>query len=80
MCRAAASGRGTGGRVPGSEAPAPAGDGAAERLPEQDQDADRGPARARAAETGAEGVSAQSPSRTEGMTHIHTLHTSQNTP
>lgn len=32
--------------MPSPEAPAPAGDGAAERLPEQDQDADGGPARA----------------------------------
>lgn len=45
--------------MPGLEATAAAGDGAAQCLPEQDQDADRGAARARAPEAGAEGVSAQ---------------------
>ena len=54
----AASGRGPGSRVPGPEAAAAAGDGAAQCLPEQDQDADRGAARARASEAGAEGVAA----------------------
>lgn len=42
--RSAASGRGPGSRVPGPEAAAAARDGAAQRLPEQDQDADRGTA------------------------------------
>lgn len=48
--------------MPGLETTAPAGDGAAQRLPEQNQDANGGPARARAAEARAEGVPAQSAS------------------
>lgn len=50
----------------GTEAAAAAGDGAPQRLPEQDQNADRGAARARAAQTRAEGVTAQSSPRTKG--------------
>lgn len=52
----------------GSEAAAAAGDGAPQRLPEQNQNADGGTARARAAQTGAESVTAQSSSRTKGNT------------
>lgn len=50
----------------GSEAATAAGDGAPQRLPEQNQDADGGTARARAAQTRAESVAAQSSPRTKG--------------
>lgn len=50
----------------GSEAAAAAGDGAPQRLPEQNQNADRSAARARATQTGAESVTAPSSSRTKG--------------
>ena len=53
--------------MPGPEAAAAAGDGAAQRLPEQDQDADRGATRARAAEAGAEGVPAPGSPGTKGV-------------
>ena len=62
----AAPGRGPGSRVPGSETAAAAGDGAAQRLPEQDQDADGGAARPRAAQAGAEGVAAPRSPGTKG--------------
>lgn len=64
---AAPSGWSSGGRVPGSETAAAAGDGVTQCLPEQDQDSDRGSARARAAETGAEGLTAPSTPWTEGL-------------
>ena len=53
--------------MPGPEAAAAAGDGAAQCLPEQDQDADRGAARSRAAEAGAEGVTAPGSPGTKGV-------------
>lgn len=70
----AASGRGPGSRVPGPEAAAAAGDGATQCLPEQDQDADRGAARARAAEAGTEGVAAPGSPGTKGCESKHSYH------
>lgn len=46
--------------MPGTEAAAAAGDGVTQCVPEQDQDSDRGSARARATETGAESLTAPS--------------------
>ena len=45
---------------------ATAGAGASQRLPEQDQDADRCPARTREEGAGAEGVPPKGPAGTEG--------------
>lgn len=61
--------------MPGPEAAAAAGDGAAQCLPEQDQDADGGTARAGAAEAGAEGVAAPGSPGTEGdLPYKHSWH------
>ena len=46
---------------------ATAGAGASQRLPEQDQDADRCPARPREEGSGAEGVTAKGPAGTKGF-------------
>uniref|UniRef100_A0A4W5PK44 non-specific serine/threonine protein kinase n=1 Tax=Hucho hucho TaxID=62062 RepID=A0A4W5PK44_9TELE len=62
----AAIGRDPGSRIPGAADAAAAGVGAAERLPEQDQDPHRLAARERSQGPGAKGVHPQGPARTEG--------------
>lgn len=63
---AAAAGRDAGGRVSGAEDAAAAGAGAAQCVPEQNQDAHRHPAREGGERPGAESVHPQSPAGTKG--------------